>query len=66
MPAAAMIAQVALMIGMFVKKDETLRSVLDAPLFRKKWFIALALLMGAAYIVLLMKFGVHLPKTLDR
>lgn len=64
--AAAMIAQVALMTGMFVKKDGTFRSLLDAPLFRKKWFIALALLAGAAYIALLLKFGVHLPRTPDR
>ena len=62
---AAMISQICLMLVMYVKKDEVYQEVLQSPLLRKKWLMAVAFIIGAAYVVLLLKLGAYLPKTAD-
>lgn len=60
---AAMISQFGLLyyVGS-VKNDETVNEVLSSAVLKKKWLIAIAVVVGGLYICYLWQFGKHLPK----
>lgn len=64
--AAAMISQMSLLLAMFIKKDPVASELLCSPFFKKKWVIALMLLIVIAVSIGYFKIGIHLPRTVDR
>lgn len=64
--AAMMISQISLLLAMFVKKDPVTEELLRSPFFKKKWVIAVMLLLVIAISAGYFSIGVHLPRTLDK